>query len=168
MFNNNQELYADDCSIFLKPTEENLRNVLGVLQAFYEISGLKISLTKTKAVWFGLDCKKKLPICPDLRLDWDNSFKLLGDIFNNNLEGMEINFDLKIKEIKKLLHNWINRNMSVYGKVVIIKSLALSKLSHLAMILPSLNHTKLNKQNNYYLSFYGIKSPTKYLEIMLN
>ena len=106
-----------------------------ILDDFYKVSDLKISHSKTKAIWFGLDCKKKQPLCPDLDLDWDHCFKLLGVVFYNNLEGMEVNYDLKMAEIKKLLNCWMNRNVSIYGKIVIVKSLALSKLSHLAMIL---------------------------------
>ena len=47
------ELYADDCSIFLEPSDENLRNALKILEDFFKISGLKISVSKTKAIWFG-------------------------------------------------------------------------------------------------------------------
>ena len=34
------ELYADDCSIFLEPSEENLKTVLETLESFKHISGL--------------------------------------------------------------------------------------------------------------------------------
>ena len=47
------ELYADDCSIFLEPDEQNLRTVMETLNLFFELSRLKISLSKTKAIWFG-------------------------------------------------------------------------------------------------------------------
>ena len=49
----NLELYADDCSIFLEPEELNLRNAMKTLGLFYKLSGLNISLSKTKAIWFG-------------------------------------------------------------------------------------------------------------------
>ena len=49
------ELYADDCSIFLQPKSENLRNAVQILDNFFKLSGLKISLTKTKAIWFGVE-----------------------------------------------------------------------------------------------------------------
>ena len=47
------ELYADDCSIFLEPEEDNLRRVIATLDDFFQLSGLKISVSKTKANWFG-------------------------------------------------------------------------------------------------------------------
>ena len=49
----NLELYADDCKIFLEPEELNLRNAMKTLGLFYKLSGLNISLSKTKAIWFG-------------------------------------------------------------------------------------------------------------------
>ena len=48
------ELYADDCSIFLEPEEQNLRNAMKILNLFFKLSGLNISVSKTKAsylVW---------------------------------------------------------------------------------------------------------------------
>ena len=72
------ELYADDCTIFLEAKEESLRKTVNTLESFYRISGLKISLSKTNAVWFGLHHNNPDKLCPDLPLDWDNKFRLLG------------------------------------------------------------------------------------------
>ena len=47
------ELYADDCSIFLQPTDKDLRKAMETLDNFYKSSGLKISVSKTKAIWVG-------------------------------------------------------------------------------------------------------------------
>ena len=44
------EIYADDLSLFLNPKEKSLRKVIEILNDFYKISGLKISVSKTKAV----------------------------------------------------------------------------------------------------------------------
>ena len=71
------------------------------MHEFYSISGLRISISKTKAIWFGDDCRNKSPICHDLALDWDIKFKLLGVIFFNDLVGMECNYTYKVEEIKK-------------------------------------------------------------------
>ena len=45
--------YADDTQIFLDGTEESLRSTLSILTAFYSMSGLKINVEKTKAIWIG-------------------------------------------------------------------------------------------------------------------
>ena len=54
---------------------------------------------------------------------------------------MNKNFENKIIKIEKLLSHWSYRYLTPYGKVTIIKSLALSKLSHVALVIP--NPTKI-------------------------
>ena len=155
------ELYADDCSIFLQPTDENLRNTVETLNSFFKLSGLKISVSKTKAIWFGKGHSNSLNLCTDLKLDWDNKFRLLGIDFQNNLENMEINFEQKVDEIKKLLNCWVHRTLTVYGKITIIKTLALSKLSHLALVLPNLDKKQIKLLENLFFSFLWGNKPDK-------
>ena len=60
-------------------------------------------------------------------------FDLLGVQFDNNLTSMDENFDQKLMKIKKLLSHWSYRHLTPFGKLTVIKTLALSKLSHLAI-----------------------------------
>ena len=155
------ELYADDCTVFLENDEESLRKTLENLNIFYCISGLRISVSKTKAIWFGSGYDNTHQLCPDLCLDWTTKFTLLGINFSNDLSDMDSNFETKVEEIKKVFNCWVNRILSIYGKIVIIKTLALSKLSHLASVLPDLNQTKLKKLEN-------VTNPISFLETMQN
>ena len=72
-------------------------------------------------------------------MSWNpNKFKLLGVWFTNNLEGMmELNLNDKFNEIKKPFNIWIKRSSTPIGRVVILKSLLLSKLIYLWIILPN-------------------------------
>ena len=81
--------------------------------------------------------------------------------FTNNLEGMESNFEIKLEEIRKLYNCWIHRTMSVYGKVVIIKTLALPKLNHLATVLPNLDKNQLKKLENITIQFLWGNKPDR-------
>ena len=155
------ELYADDCSIFLQPTDKDLRKAMETLDNFYKLSGLKISVSKTKAIWFGKGAKNNFTLCPDLQLDWDSKFKLLGIDFDNNLENMDSNFESKLKEINKILSCWFHRTLTVYGKITVIKTLALSKLSNLVMVLPNLNKTQLNAIETSFFRFLWGNKPDK-------
>ena len=110
---------------------------------FFNISGLKISVTKTKAIWFGKAAEYTHRLCPDIPLIWDNKFRLLGIDFDNTLSNMERNFDLKMEEIRNLLCSWKHRKLTSYGKIVVIKTLALSKLSHAALVIESINDRKV-------------------------
>ncbi|HBI39496.1 MAG TPA: hypothetical protein DDY16_00910, partial [Tenacibaculum sp.] len=137
------DLYADDLTIYLQAVDDmdvndrNIRSVLNDIQNFYCISGLKPNIDKTKAVWFGdlVDCNVNL--CTDLGLQWVREFKLLGIRFSSSLENMEeLNTNEKLSEIRKLLNNWRYRYLTPYGKITVIKSLALSKITHLSIVLP--------------------------------
>ena len=91
-----------------------------------------------RAVWFGHGSEGHEKICDDLNLLWATNFKLLGITFTFNLEGMESNFHEKIDDMKKVFNCWIYCKISPYGKITIIKSLALSKLSYVVLIMPSM------------------------------
>ena len=131
------EIYADDLTLFLEPTDANLRKVLSHLTNFYKISGLKISVSKTKAIWFGNQHASDIVLCPDLNLKWVKTFTLLGINFDNNLSDMNSNFRNKVDAISKLLTNWSYRYLTPFGKITIIKSLGLSQLSYIALVIPN-------------------------------
>ena len=155
------EIYADDCSIFLKPDAKNLRQTCEILKSFFELSGLKTQVSKTKAIWFGSAWANTTELCPDLKLDWDTDFRLLGIDFDNNLAKMDRNLDDKIGEIRKLFNCWINRTMSPYGKITIIKTLAISKLSHAALVIPTINKNKIKEIEDIMFKFLWNNKPDK-------
>ena len=104
-----------------------------VLTSFYKLSGLKVSVSKTTAVWFGSKYDSNQKLCPDLNLQWAKTFTLLGIKFDNALQNMSNNFNDKISKIERLLSDWAYRYLTPFGKVTVVKSLGLSKLSHIAL-----------------------------------
>ena len=130
--------FADDTTFTLDGTEASLKNTLDTLHIFAKISGLKLNTEKTKAIWFGSKKKCKMKLCQNLNLDWtEGDFKLLGIIFNIDLQKIpKLNLDHKKTEIEALLRKWEYRNLTPYGKITIIKTLALSKLVHVMSIIP--------------------------------
>ena len=69
--------YADDTQIFLDGSEQSLREALSILDRFYAISGLKINVEKTKAIWIGALSNSEIRICRNYNLDWTNGhFKI--------------------------------------------------------------------------------------------
>ena len=85
------EIYADDMTLFLEPKSNNLRNDILILNQLFSLRGLKVSVSKTKAVWFGRNHDSNIILCPELKLKWVKNFKLFGINFQNNLENMENN-----------------------------------------------------------------------------
>ena len=74
---------------------------------------------------------------------------------------MENNFSTKIGEIKKIFSCWLYRKLSPYGKVVIIKTLALSKLSHAALVVPSLGKNNIKELESLIFNFLWDGKPDK-------
>ena len=154
-------MYADDLTVFLDGDERSMRCVMSVLDDFFHLSGLKINVTKTKAVWIGSRHNSNEILCPDLNLEWGKEFELLGVEFDNNLERMDGNFEKKLGQIEKVLDCWLYRHLTPFGKICIIKSLALSKLSHIALVIPSLSKQRLNMLTSKFFSFIWDKKPDK-------
>ena len=73
----------------------------------------------------------------------------------------DINYKNKIDDIKKLFKNWQYRYLTPYGKITVIKSLALSKLIHLVCVLPSLNKKMINEINQLCYGFLWDNKPDK-------
>ena len=74
-------LFADDMSVFLKYCENNLRYASNILSMFFKLSGLKIQLEKTQVIVIG-PVPHNYNLCPELELNWQQNFTLLGVVFN--------------------------------------------------------------------------------------
>ena len=146
--------YADDTSLTLDGTEKSLKTCLTVLE-FFEISGLCINKDKTQVIWFGSRKNSDVTLCNEHKLSWvKGQFKILGITFSLNLHEMvKINYDGKIREIKSLLIRWSKRVLTPYGTITVIKSLALSKLSHLFLMLPNPDNKTIKELEKLFFNY---------------
>ena len=107
---------------------------------FSEISGLKVNFNKTVAVKIGFneDLDYQHDEGKDIKWQVEGKFTLLGIKYDLDQDDFTIsNYESKLKDFRKTLDSWNLRNLSIYGKVCIIKSLALPKLVHLFSALPN-------------------------------
>ena len=160
-FEQKLDFYADDLTAYLDGSQSSLENMIKILDYFRDLSGLKINLSKCKAVWIGKNRFYNIKFCEDLQLIWTNNFRLLGVDFDSDLAFMDKNFENKIKEIGKLFQSWLYRHLTPIGKVVIIKSLALSKLSHVAMVCPLTDPDILTRLKNMAFNFLWNGKPDR-------
>eukprot|EP00745_Piridium_sociabile_P022016 TRINITY_DN34075_c0_g1_i10.p1 TRINITY_DN34075_c0_g1~~TRINITY_DN34075_c0_g1_i10.p1 ORF type:complete len:196 (-),score=6.95 TRINITY_DN34075_c0_g1_i10:21-608(-) len=72
-------------------------------------------------------------------MDWNpKQFKILGVWFTNDLvDCTEINIQAAFAEIQTLYKIWLKRQITPLGRVAVLKSLILSKLIHLWILLPN-------------------------------
>ena len=121
--------YADDTTRIFKDVE-SANNFLQMVNTFSEISGLKLNVEKTEAIWLGSDKNRKEK---PLGIKWpDKPIKLLGLYIGHNDKDLEIsNFRHKLIDLKRLLHSWEERDLSIIGRILVVKSLAVSKFVYL-------------------------------------
>lgn len=140
--NNNIEYklcqYADDTAIILDGTENSLKNSLDLLDQFSKYSGLTPNFDKTKAIWIGSKKSSDERLCKNRKLIWSNEpFLLLGITFSTYLQDIPaLNYTQKLCEIKNDILKWRKRNLTVMGKITVVKTILLSKLTHLFISLP--------------------------------
>ena len=97
--------------LYLTGQEKSLSLALNTLQEFQHISGLKINIEKTKIIKIGVWGASSSIFCKEKNLIWTTEFTFLGITFNtvNTNRITEINLDIKINEICKLIKIWTPR-----------------------------------------------------------
>ena len=136
---NNQNVkvvqYADNTTLFLKNTRD-LKNALEFLELFGHIAGIELNLTKCEGLWIGSYKHRQLS-CNICNIRWPQKpIRYLGIyICHNTSDCFKLNFEDKITNIDRVLSEAEKRNLTLFGKVCIIKSLAISKLMYIAMCL---------------------------------
>jgi hypothetical protein len=122
---------------------------------FHLCSGLKLNVEKTQVSWLGERRGSPDQLCPDLNLNWTTSFTLLGIKFNilNIKDTLDLNLENKITDITKLLNLYKHRNLSLMGKVTVIKTLAIPKLIHILTVLPNPTSQFISKLNEVFSIF---------------
>ena len=131
------EAYADGVNLMMPNKEESVREVISLLDRFEKISGLKINKDKTQVMRIGKSANSDPILCEDLGLKWVSKLKILGIFLTANPTEMKDNLTDKIEEIEKLLARWTFRNLTVYGRIIVVKALALSKITHLIQVIPN-------------------------------
>ena len=132
--------FADDTTFFVA-NEKSAKAVLKLLQDFTYCSGLKVNLDKTEARWIGSKIKTQYG---NLQVKWTQGpFKALGIWFDEDAEVMqELNIENKLGDISKLLRLWSWRDLSLIGKNMVVKSLAISKILYQCSCIPVAEDTK--------------------------
>ena len=124
--------YADDMTATLANIS-SVEIIIKILNDFEKCSGLKMNLSKTKAMW--IVASKNSQEKP-LGLEWCSGVKTLGIHFSCDQEQViKQNFHERLKDVQKIINLWSFRSLSLFGKVTIIKSFLIPKLLYVSSIL---------------------------------
>ena len=116
--------YADGTTVLLSDVQ-SASKLFDLLSLFERCSGLKLNQKKSEMLWLGFMHHRKDTIL-DLQMSGELVYAL-GVHFTYDLEESEkkkIFFD-KLGSLKKTLNMWSQRDLSIVGRINIIKTLAL-------------------------------------------
>jgi len=126
-------LFADDATFCLKDII-SLEKVLECLELFKSYSSLQLNLDKSEVGWIGAKSKDLSEAKITKKIDFHAAgVKILGIYFSRNKTLMRNNnFDRLLEKIKSILSIWKTRNLTLYGKVQVIRTLAISQLLYVS------------------------------------
>jgi hypothetical protein len=121
-------LYADDVTLFVQE-KQDLKNALTLVSFFTKFSGLAMNRNKSEAMWLGSK-KDSNEQFGDLK--WKRCLKILGIYVRNDLcaSSIEENWLPRIDKINRIIQSWYKRNLSIMGKICIVKSLLISQFTY--------------------------------------
>ena len=137
---------ADDTTLFLQ-NEQAVKNCLKTVLTFGKYSGLRLNLDKTEGLWLGNGKNRNDNFA---NINWEKSYiKALGVYFGYDKKEIEtLNWDNKLQAIKQILNKWKYRDLTFQGRILILKTLALSQVVYLisTLIVPSWVINEINKE----------------------
>ena len=123
---------ADDTTLFLKSKNE-ISIALNIIEIFGNLSGLKLNRNKTEGIWLGRlkHCKEKFE-----DISWTNEIvKCLGVYFGHNkAKCQQANIEKQIQKSENIINSWNKRNLSLIGKITVVKSLILPNITFIASV----------------------------------
>lgn len=155
--------FADDSEIMLAGDRISFENTIQTIDRFGDVSGLKLNLNKTNVTWLGSKRNSDIRYMQHLDFTWNpRKFKILGIWFSNDLsECIELNFKDKLLEMKQLYAIWSKRQITPLGRVAILKSLVLSKLTYLWLLLPNPPDPLILEIQKFVFKFIWTGKPDK-------
>ncbi|KAL9964972.1 hypothetical protein ACROYT_G028690 [Oculina patagonica] len=118
------EIFADDLTSFLRD-RTSLNALFETIDCFSSCSGLKVNYEKTEAMWLGNHNPNPptLASCSDRNITVKKVVKILGIHFTyNQILWKKLNFDEVLKSISEKLHFWNWRNLTILGRIQIVKT----------------------------------------------
>ena len=118
--------YADDTILILRE-HSDVPVALELIEHFGQVSGLKLNLPKTEGIWLGTD-KNNPDMMYGIKFN-RGPVRCLGIYVGHDKQACyKKNWIDKLEKFQKLLDSWRTRDLTLFGKVLIIKTLALSQL----------------------------------------
>ena len=160
---NKQEIkltaFADDVNHFLKNIA-SVKRILAELEIYGEISGLVCNLAKCEAMAIG-ENKPETITYNSMNIKWVDKMKITGITFGNDSEqNRKEDVEEAISKMKTQLQIWSARDLSVLGKIQIVKTFGISQILYIANMLPFTNE-EIVRVDNLISNFVWNNKPAK-------
>ncbi len=134
---NNEEIklqqYADDTTGILQNIE-SAKCFLSEVKTFGLYSGLKLNKEKTEGLWLGSNSEN---INAPLGISWPTKpLRILGVYHSyNTADCNKYNFEEKINNTKSVMNLWKMRNLTILGRIQIVKTFIISKFLYTCSVI---------------------------------
>ena len=120
--------YADDTCLLIKD-EAQIETVLKIIDNFGIFAGPKLNIKKTEGIHLGNKQNQKIN-CPHRSIKWSTDpIRCLGVYVGTNCKKCDnLNWWSKLPKIQSQLTLWKMRNLTIIGKITLIKHLIIPKL----------------------------------------
>ena len=145
-----QVMYANDITIFAKDIQ-SIKRLQEIFVDFEKISGLKVNNEKTNFLWMGCDYEN--PGEPTFG-NLVHEIKILGVYYTRNkIRKDDLNYKEVLSKIKRLLGWWKQRDLTMMGKIQLLKTYALSKLNFVSSLVsvPRWVYEEVDKLSLHFL-----------------
>ena len=123
--------FADDTSAYLKYSRLCIESFIDTLVCVEKLMGLKVSYEKTTVYRIGSLANSDALIYTQRQLKWLNkAIETLGVCIKCDGEMDPGNYTEIRGKVGKVCSNWINRNASLHGKIMIINTLMFSLFTY--------------------------------------
>jgi Reverse transcriptase (RNA-dependent DNA polymerase) len=156
--------YADDTTLLLR-NDESVTQAFNLLNQFSKCSGLKVNNSKSRAMGIGKWRRRtgqlqQMDISPAV-------IKILGVYIGYDTQSAQSkNISAKLTKMEQLTHLWQTRGLTLFGKVLIYKSLVLSQLTHV-LINTEVPGTHLQRIEKMCFKFIWNGKPDKIARAIL-
>ena len=139
-----------------------MHNLFNTFKQFQDLSGLNINYDKTEIMPLG-PLRVRPQFSGNFSVKWTcGPVKVLGIyISSKHKDLIELNYGNRIEEIKTMLNIWRTRDLTLIGKVTVVKHLALPKLIYPLSMLPSPPDKKIQEINKAIYNFIWNGKPDK-------
>jgi len=158
-----ESIFADDATFLTDGTEASFNKLVQTIDDFSHVSGLKLNTKKSTILRAGSLRNTEKIYCKMKSFIWTSQeAKTLGIIFTNNIsDRISINLDNKIEEMYSCLNKWKKHNLTLLGKITVIKTFALPKIIYPLTVLENPKENVFSEITKNMYSFLWNGKPDK-------